>query len=268
MPSKIYSAANIGLTSHLIEVEADITNSNTNFLIVGLPDVAVQEARERVRSAVKNSGLPFPRTKVTVNLAPADLKKIGPAFDLPIAVAVLVAKKIIEPPADSLFAGELALNGELRPVNGILNIAAALKNWGIKNLYLPAPNADEAALINGPKIFPLTDLKQLVNHLSGKEKIKNYRPRKKLTPNPPLMIESLSQIKGQAQAKRALTITAAGYHNLLMVGPPGSGKTLLARALAELLPPLSLEESLEVTKIYSLSGLLPRNQPLITGRPF
>jgi magnesium chelatase family protein len=269
MPAKIYSAANIGLNSHKIEVEADITNSNTNFLIVGLPDAAVQEARERVRSAVKNSGLPFPRTKVTVNLAPADLKKVGPAFDLPIAVAVLAAKKIIEPPPASLFVGELALNGQLRPVNGILNIVSSLKNWGIKTIYLPSQNAEEAALIKGLEIFPLTDLKQLVEHLLHKEAIKNYKPRKKSTAAGGLApSESLSQIKGQAQAKRALTITAAGYHNLLMVGPPGSGKTLLARALSELLPPLSLEESLEVTKIYSLSGLLPRHQPLIINRPF
>lgn len=271
MPSKIFSATNVGLDSHLIEVEADISASNPNFLIVGLPDAAVSEAKERVRSAIKNSDMLFPRTKITVNLAPADLKKFGPSFDLPIAIAVLncQVKGLKLKPEDkrALFIGELSLDGTVKPINGILSIAAGLKQWKIKRVYLPQENAAEAALIQNLEIFPVDNLSQLILHLKDKEKIRKFSGGSNFSfmPNDDF---NLGEIKGQQQAKRALVITAAGYHNLLLQGPPGSGKTLLSRALANLLPPLSLEESLEVTKIYSLIGQLKKGEPLVIKRPF
>lgn len=270
MPSKIYSASIIGLNSNLIEVEADISSSNPNFLIVGLPDAAVSEAKERVRSAIKNSDLIFPRTKVTVNLAPADLKKFGPSFDLPIAIAILSAMKKynFKNLDDCLFLGELSLNGSLRPINGVLGIASALKNWGIYKLFLPFENALEATIIDGITIYPVKNLAQIADHFKNKKLIRPME--EKINFNNLNTVENLSfsEIKGQHQAKRALIITAAGYHNLLLIGSPGSGKTLLSRSLAELLPPLTLHESLEVTKIYSLAGLLQKNNPLIVKRPF
>ncbi|MBU1037272.1 YifB family Mg chelatase-like AAA ATPase [Patescibacteria group bacterium] len=271
MSSKIFSATTFGLDSQLIEVEADLIGEAAKFIIVGLPDLAIQEARERVRSAIKNSGLAFPRTKITVNLAPADFKKIGPGFDLPIALAVLIAKKsLILSPLDqqAVFVGELALNGDLRPINGVLSIALLVKEQKIKRLYLPKANASEANLIKGLEIYSLENLAQLLEHLKGKLLIKPLLGTDlqiTATKNPAITFQ---KIKGQLQAKRALEICAAGNHNLLMNGPPGSGKTLLARSLAELLPPLTFEEALEVTKIYSVSGLLAQKQPLIMTRPF
>ncbi len=262
MPAKVYSAATLGLNSYVIEVEADILASSAAFFIVGLPDTAVQESKERVRSAIKNCDLPFPRTRVVVNLAPADLKKAGPSFDLPIAMAVLLAKKFIKltpPDQQALFIGELSLDGSLKPVNGILAMADKLAGLGFKKIYLPSANAAEAALINKLAVYPVFHLKEL---------IKPFKKQKITKLLQTAGDSALEQIKGQAQAKRALIIAAAGYHNLLMFGPPGTGKTLLARALRDLLPPLSLAESLEVTKIYSLTGLLPEGQPLITARPF
>ena len=271
MPSKIYSATTFGLDSQLIEVEADLIGEAAKFIVVGLPDVAVQEARERVRSAIKNSDFAFPRQKITVNLAPADLKKTGPIFDLPIAVAILITKRVLELPLSeqrSVFIGELALNGKLRPINGALAIAMMAKKLNLENLYLPADNAPEASLIQGLKIFPVDSLARLVQHLKGKKLIKPC-PASQFPDHPAVHQSKIfPAIKGQAQAKRALEITAAGNHNLLMIGPPGSGKTLLARSLPELLPPLTLAESLEVTKIYSVAGLLPTDQPLISERPF
>lgn len=272
MSSKIYSAANLGLNSKLIEVEADILPANPKFMIVGLGDAAVQEAKERVRSAIKNSELPFPRTRVVVNLAPADLKKAGPSFDLPMAMAILTAKNFLHlTPEDSraLFIGELSLDGTVKPVNGILTVATAMKEWQIPRIFLPRQNAEEAALISGLEIFPVKNLAELILHLQGKKLLTPFIPlKKKVGKAPATDYYNWSLIKGQAQAKRALVIAAAGYHNIFLNGPPGSGKTILAKALSELLPPLSLKESLEVTKIYSVAGLLPTNEPLITKRPF
>lgn len=271
MSSKIYSATTFGLDSFLIEVEADILNSSSAFVIVGLPDAAVQEAKERVRSAIKNSGWPWPRTRVAVNLAPADLKKIGPAFDLPIALAILLTKKYLElslADSSALYVGELSLNGSIRPINGILAIVSLMKKLKLKRLYLPAANAAEAALISCLEIFPLDNLAQLAQHLTGKKFINQQKIKVSFNKTSASTAETFSQIKGQLQAKRALVIAAAGDHNLLMIGPPGSGKTLLARAASELLPQLTLTEALEVTKIYSVAGLLDPAQPLITARPF
>lgn len=274
MPSKILSAANVGLDCFLVEVESDISSGLGNFIVVGLPDTAVQESRERVRSAIKNSKLAFPRTRITVNLAPADLKKEGPAYDLPLAVSILLSSGQINNETEllksSVFIGELSLDGTLRPVNGILLIALLCKEKNIKNLYLPKDNLKEANLIEGINVYPLENLGQLVEHLNNKKMIEPVVCFSSLLDETELIDFEIdmAHIKGQEHAKRALEIAAAGGHNILMTGPPGTGKTLLAKALPSVLPPLTMEESLEVTKIYSVNGLLPKNQPLIKTRPF
>lgn len=272
MSSKIFSAAPIGLECALIEVEADISAGLGSFVVVGLPDTSVQESRERVRSAIKNSDLAFPRTRITANLAPADLKKEGPAYDLPLAVSLLLASGQINNETElfinSLFIGELSLDGTLRPVNGVLLAALLCREKKIKNLFLPKDNVNEANLIEGINVYSVENLNQLINHLNGKELIK-IKERTPLFNETELNFEiDVAHIKGQEHAKRALEIAAAGAHNVLMTGPPGTGKTLLAKALPSILPSLTLAEALEVTKIYSVSGLLPENQPLIKTRPF
>ncbi len=272
MPSKIFSAAVIGLNCELVEVEADIVPNRPQIHIVGLPDTAVQEARQRVRSAIKNSAIDWPRGQININLAPADLKKQGPAYDLPIALSLLLADKkipFLDIFKESLLIGELSLDGHLRPINGVISIALMAKERKIKNIFLPAENAAEAALIEGVDIYPLNSLRQLINYLKGEEKIlplqNGFNP---LEEKPEEIRYDMAYVKGQEHVKRALEIAAAGAHNILMQGPPGSGKTLLARTMPTILPKMVLEESLEVTKIYSVAGLLPPDKPLITQRPF
>ncbi|MFQ5880732.1 MAG: YifB family Mg chelatase-like AAA ATPase, partial [Dehalococcoidia bacterium] len=264
------TCAVVGLDGALVEVEVDIASGLPSFTIVGLPDAAVQEARERVRSAIRNSGFQFPQKRITVNLAPADLRKEGPAYDLPIAAGVLVASGEIKADlTDALLLGELSLNGQLRHTHGILPMVALAKERGISTVYVPEADAQEAALVAGIDVIPVASLGQLGAHLQGVARVPPF------TDGPPP--ESLAMvwegvdfahIKGQEHVKRALEVAAAGGHNVVMTGPPGAGKTLLARAVPSILPQLVLEESLEVTKIYSVSGLLPPQTPLIAQRPF
>ncbi len=271
MSSKIFSAAHLGLEAALVEVEADTGGGELgSFAIVGLPDTAVQESKERVRSAIKNSELAFPKLKVTVNLAPADLKKHGPSYDLPIAISILAATGNFNTAlwqADSLFLGELALGGELRPINGVLPIALAAPSWGIKTVYLPKENAAEAKLCESLRVVPVENLLDLVKHLEEIKPLPDL-PARKISLANPRILQDMAHIQGQEQVKRAMEIAAAGGHNMLMVGPPGSGKTLIARTLPSILPDLSLAEALELTKIYSVAGELRSGEPLVTSRPF
>jgi magnesium chelatase family protein len=271
MSSKVYSGATIGLEAAMIEVEADTGGGEFgSFTIVGLPDAAVQEARERVRSAIKNSGFDFPKIKITVNLAPADLKKQGPSFDLPIALSILAQiSKLKSLPAwsEKLFLGELALSGELRPVNGLLPIALKASSWGIKELFVPEANAQEAALARGVTVYPVACFRELVDHLLGQKNLEPATADRHHFVNSQTAFD-MSAVRGQEHVKRAMEIAAAGGHNMLMSGPPGSGKTLLARTITSILPDLLLEEALEITKIYSVAGKLPAKSALVQSRPF
>ena len=269
MLAKVVSCALVGLEGALVEVEVDIAPGLPNFFVVGLPDDAVREARERARAAVRNSGFTFPMRRIVVNLAPADLKKEGPAYDLPIAVGILLASEQIEADVSkTLFLGELSLDGTLRHTSGILPMVALARQMGLANVIVPETDAREAALVSGVRIIPLSSLSQVVAYL-----------RREISPAAPVVeaVDSqeweyasvdLAHIKGQEHVKRALEVAAAGGHNMVMSGTPGSGNTLLARALPSILPPLTDSEALEVTKIYSVSGLLPSDTPMMHRRPF
>lgn len=271
MSAKVLSAAVLGLEAEIVEVEADMGGGELGYIaIVGLPDASVSESRERVRSAIRNSSLFLPKQKITINLAPADLKKYGPSYDLPIAVSLMLAANSFFMTADTkkfLFVGELALSGEVRGVNGILPITLKAKKEGIKTIFVPIKNAKEAKLVKKINVVPVKTLKELVDHLTGRKKIKPEKYEKFSFSNQKIMFD-MKHIQGQEHVKRAMEIVAAGGHNMSMSGPPGSGKTLIARTLPSILPNLSLEEALEVTKIYSVAGELKDKKALITSRPF
>ena len=268
--AKVYSAAIVGLDGQLVEVEVDISSGLPSTTVVGLPDTAVQEARERVRAAVRNSGFVFPARRITVNLAPADLKKGGPVYDLPIAVGLLLSSgQLVADVSQTLFLGELSLDGSLRHTRGILPMVALVREKGLSTVFVPHVDAGEASLVEGVKVIPIASLAELVDHLRGDKLVPEFsRVDVEETRVQGWHVTDLAHIKGQEHAKRALEVAAAGGHNLLMVGPPGSGKTMLARSLPSILPKMDMDESLEVTKIYSVSGLLPSDTPLIRQRPF
>ena len=277
MLAKSKTCAVVGLDGFIVEVEVDISPGLPAFNIVGLPDTAVQEARERVRAAIRNSGSEFPMRRITVNLAPADLPKAGPAYDLPIATTVLLSSgQIPAVPDSALFLGELSLDGSLRHTNGILPMVMVAREQGYEAVFVPSADATEAALVEGIEVFPVTTLAELAAHFREEDQISPVSPDDgdgtDMVPDDGAKGSSggvdLADIRGQEHAKRALEVAAAGGHNLLMTGPPGSGKTLLARTLSSILHRLTHQEALEVTKIYSVGGLLPPSQPLITERPF
>jgi len=270
MLARVFSCAVVGLDGVIVEVEVDYTNGLPGVTIVGLPDTAVQESRERVQTAVKNAGLHFPRHRIVVNLAPAAVRKEGPAYDLPIALGVIILAghlphDVVE---NTLVVGELSLDGVVRHTRGLLPMAATARANGYKRMFVPEVDAPEAALIPDLEVIPVKSLADLYNHLSGRQLIEPYQPSSSGTLEPLFIPTDFAEVKGQEHVKRALEVAAAGGHNVLMVGSPGAGKTLLARSIPGILPEMSIEESLEVTRIYSVADQLPAGTPMIRHRPF
>ncbi len=271
MPSTVLSAATLGIDAYPVHVEVDTDRSLPTFTVVGLPDSAVRESKERVLAAIKNAGYQWPRRKVTINLAPADRKKEGSAFDLPIAVGVLAASRQIKPLGLAEFAllGELSLNGNVRPVHGMLSMATSLHQQGLYGMIVPTQNAREAAIANGPLVYGVSSLSEALAILTGDARQRPYElnVEEVFRSNANYGVD-FADVRGQDHAKRALEVAASGGHNLLMVGPPGSGKTMLARRLPTILPAPTLQEALATTKIHSVAGVLSPGQALVATRPF
>ena len=271
MLAKTNSATVLGVEAHSIEVEVDLAVGLSNFTIVGLPDGTIKESRERITAAISNSGYSFPIRRITVNLAPAEMKKIGSGFDLPIAAGILGAWDIFPASAlaDFLVVGELSLEGRVRSVRGILPMALAARRMGVKGMILPRENELEAAVVSGLPLFPVDTLEDIVAYLKdGREPVVREVDIESLFAQRQDQGEDLTDVKGQEQAKRVLEIAAAGKHHLLMIGPPGSGKTMLARRLPSIMPPMTFDEALETTQIHSIAGQLAASQALVTQRPF
>ncbi|TVQ63023.1 MAG: ATP-binding protein [Spirulina sp. DLM2.Bin59] len=271
MLARVWSATVVGIDAVQVGVEVDVSGGLPKTVLVGLPDTAVQESRERVNAALKNSGFAFPMRKILINLTPADLRKEGPSFDLPISIGILAASEQANPQllGDFIFIGELSLDGSLRAVAGVLPIAAAAKELGMRGVVLPLDNAQEAAVVDGIEVYGFSHLREIADFL---DRPQTHQPiafnREILEQEPWIGIPDLKEVKGQSHARRALEIAAAGGHNLIFVGPPGSGKTMLARRLPGILPPLSFPEALEVSRIHSVAGLLKERGTLIHDRPF
>ncbi len=270
MLAKVFSAGLMGIDAYPIEIEVDVSSGLPKEVVVGLPDAAVKESKDRVHAAINNSGFKYPNDKITINLAPADIKKEGPSFDLPIALGVLVASEEMSPGSfePHIIIGELALNGHIRPVKGVLSIALAARKWGVKSLLVPVDNAREAAIVRDIEVRAVKNLLEAVKYLNGEINIEPIRlDMKEIFHDSSSYDLDFADVKGQQDVKRAIEVAVAGGHNLIMIGPPGAGKSMLAKRIPTILPVMSLEESLETTRIHSSVGLLAKGDALIATRP-